>query len=227
MATRETTLPAQSTVSAATLKFGDFKPVVGTTGSTLYVLKTEANHSKSMGLLEESGLRPLKYQEVLPLLMKDEALKNSLKGKWFYLAGEGLNEDGIYTVNDKGELAKIEGEELSLEKKVRAWSGKNPLSLCVYSGNDAAYHSRRFCLVAAYDPHGDAPVVVGVPKERSEPEPSQAEALSWLVTLRKTADLTESSVAKLEETTKPDLLEPVKALIRKVRSIDIKEDKAQ
>ncbi len=51
----------------------------------------------------------------------------------------------------------------------------------------------------------------------------QARALGWLVELRNTATLTESSVAKLEETTKPELLASVKELIRKVRTIDIKE----
>ncbi len=217
----------QSEIVVLKSKFGDFKPILGAT-SILHVLETSANHSKSMELLEKAGLRPLKYQEILPLLMKDETLKNSLKGKWFYLAGKGLEEDGIYTINEKGDLAKIENDKLSIENKVRAWKGPYPLSLDVYSDNGAAGYSRRFYLGlgAPNGPLNAAPVVVGVPKERSELEPDQVkqvQAPSWLVALRKTADLTESSVAKLEETTKPDLLAPIKELIRKVRAADVKE----
>ena len=80
MATRENTLSAQTTATASTSKFGEFEPFVGATKSILYILKSEANHSKSMKLLDEAGLRPLKYQEILPLLMRDETFKNALKG---------------------------------------------------------------------------------------------------------------------------------------------------
>lgn len=164
MATKETKLAIQQTVSTIELKFGDFKPIVGTTGSTLHVLETNANHSRSMDLLDKAGLRPLEYQEILPLLMKDETLKNSLKGKWFYLAGRGLNEDGIYTIDDKGELAKIDVKELPIENKVRVWSGKNQLSFLVNSDYNTASYGGRFGLDAYAGPHVVAPIVVGKPK---------------------------------------------------------------
>jgi len=64
---------------------------------------------------------------------------------------------------------------------------------------------------------------VSLSSEQAKPSQAVAQAPNWLITLRKTADLTESSVDRLEETTKPDLLAPVKELIRKVRAIDIKE----
>jgi len=176
MATREVSITMQSTAPVPTLKYGDFNPVVGTTNTTLYVLKTEANHSNSMTLLKEAGLRPLNGKEILPLLMKDETLKDSLKGKWFYLAGEGLKEDGIYTLDAKGDLEKVGSRNLSIENKVRAFKGPHPLSLDVFSDYNAAVFGGRFFLVAYYEPHYVAPVVVGVPKER--PELSQAELAS-------------------------------------------------
>ena len=158
MVTRETPI-AQSKS-----KFGNFKPVAGTTGYTLHVLNESANHSKSMNLLDEAGLMPFERQEILPLLMKDAGLKNTLTGKWFYLAGKGLNENGIYTVDDKGELVKITDEKLSIEMRVRAWKGSNPLSLGVYSDDVAAGCGRRFDLNANGVPDFVAPVVVGKPK---------------------------------------------------------------
>jgi hypothetical protein len=157
MATRETT-------AQLTAKFGDFKPTVGTTGSTLYILEKRSNHLESMSLLDKAGLVPFERQEILPLLMKDEGLKNVLKGKWFYLVGKGLKKEGIYTVNSNGELVEIRDKELSIEMKVRAWSGPNPLSLFVLSDCDATYCGWRFYLFAYYDPSDVALVVVGKPK---------------------------------------------------------------
>ena len=69
-----------------------------------------------MDLLDKAGLRPFERQEILLLLMTDEVLKTKLKGMWFYIAGKGLKENGIYTINDNGDLVTIEGE-ISIEKK--------------------------------------------------------------------------------------------------------------
>ena len=124
----------------------------------------EANHSESMKLLSEAGLRPLSYQELLPLLMKDEQLRNTLKGKWFWIAGQGMYKRGMFTINKKGELREIAREEKpSAERKVYVWSGDQPLSFVVYSDAVAAYDGRRFNLSAGYEPLLVAPVVVGVP----------------------------------------------------------------
>lgn len=221
MATRETPIIIPTTATIPASKFGEFKPVVGTTGTILYTLKTETNHSDSMKLLEESDLRPLKYPEILSLLMRDETLKNSLKGQWFYLEGKVLDKKSeLYTIDEKEKFAERKGD-VSFERTVRVWNGTNPLSLVVFSDVNSAVCDRRFGLDASNEPHNAAPVVIGVPK--LEPELSQTKAPSWLVSLRKTADLTESSVARLEETINPKLLAPVKELIRKVRRIELKE----
>jgi hypothetical protein len=152
-------------------KYGDFNAVVGTTGATLHILNKEANHPDSMRYLEEAGLRLLKYQEILLLLMKDERLKNHLKGKSFRLEGYGLDKDDIqdpiYTIDEKGELKEIpEGVELSNENKVRVWSGTQPLSLDVIS-DVAAYFGWRFDLYAFVKSVEVEDVVVGVPKEHA------------------------------------------------------------
>lgn len=150
-----------------------FRQITGNSGAALFVLNEGANHSKSMKTLEDANLRPLKYQEALSLLMKDEVLKNALKGTWFYLSGEGMDKHGLFTVNSKGELVGLEATE-SYEKIVRVWSGPHPLSLYVHSVDDARQFGGRFDLDANYGPDDVAPVVVGVPKdwkleEKSEP----------------------------------------------------------
>lgn len=155
MATR--TEPIQSNIN----KFGDFKPISGTV-STIYVLGKGGNHPKSMKLLDDAGLMPYTKTEILSILMKDEQLKEALKGKWFYLAETGAKEAGLYTVNTDGSIAKGKGQ--SIEDTVRVWAGDNPLSLYVYSDYDASGYGGRFYLYAISDPDVVAPVVVGKPK---------------------------------------------------------------
>ena len=121
-----------------------------------------------MKLLSEAGLRPLSYQELLPLLMEDEQLRNTLKGKRFWIAGQGMNKNGIFTIDEKGELVPLlQGffkKKTSVEQKVRVFSGNQPLSFGVDSDYGAADLGRRFNLLADVVPQFVAPVVVGVPK---------------------------------------------------------------
>ena len=143
----------------------DFRQVRGATGKMLYILEKEATHQDSMKLLSEAGLRPMTYQEILPLLMEDEQLKNALKGKRFWIAGQSMKKEGVFTINEKGELRDITKEENpSAEQKVRVWSGNQPLSFVVYSDDYAAFFGGRFYLFANDGPRVVAPVVVGVPK---------------------------------------------------------------
>jgi hypothetical protein len=171
-------MPTATKDAPSKVKFGDFKQIVGTTNSTLYVLETDANYSKSMKLLDKADLRPLKYQEVLSLLMKDDKLKKSVEGKGFWLAGKGLYEGeiyplvgkgldgkGIYTINEGGDLARIENKKLSLENRVHVFGGSNPLSLEVYSYTDFGW---RFKLDAGKKPQDVEDIVVGVPKSLKE-----------------------------------------------------------
>ncbi len=141
-----------------------FRQVMGATGKTLHILEKRANHPESMKLLSEAGLRPMTYQELLLLLMEDEQLKNALKGKHFWLAGQGIEKEGVFTINEKGELREIAREErLSAERKVNVCKGNRPLSFGVYSDYVAPGIGWRFFLYADYEPQIAAPVVVGVP----------------------------------------------------------------
>jgi hypothetical protein len=142
-----------------------FKQVTGESGNSLFVLNKGANYSNSMTTLEAASLRPMKHQEALLLLTNDATLKESLKGKWFYLEGKGLNKElELYTIDAKGELVERKGE-VSVENTVRVWNGPHPLSLGVASDSDAAACGRRIALGADDGPSSVAPVVVGIAKD--------------------------------------------------------------
>jgi hypothetical protein len=145
-----------------------FKQITGNTGASIFVLNKRADQHNSMGTLKEADLVPFTYQEILPILTKDEKLKGELKGKWFYLEGSGLNkESSLYTIDEKGELVEIKGN-VSIENTVRVWNGTNPLSLDVYSDDVAALRGWRFFLLADSVPHVVAPVVVGKAKPNTQ-----------------------------------------------------------
>ena len=158
-----TTATMKESVQATATRQG-FKQITGNTGVALFVSDKGANHANSMKTLEDANLRPLARQEALPLLMRDEALKNALKGKWFYVAGVGMEKGGLFTINYMGEL--VDGaDKVSLEERVNVWKGTNPLSLVVHSDFNASLCGRRFVLRACAEPDGVAPVVVGVAKD--------------------------------------------------------------
>ncbi len=129
------------------------------------------NDAQSMKILADHSMRPLTYQEALVWLMQNPEIKEQLKGKFFYLEGVGTDKSGLYTVGGKGELKPGSGE---FEETVLVWSGKNPLSLGVCSGDRARVGGRRFDLIGDGSPDGVAPVVVGV--KLAQAEPSRAAA---------------------------------------------------
>src|SRR5271157_291244 len=130
---------------------------------SLIILKQKADHAESMAILAKKGLRPLTYQEALS---RSTELIKELEGKWFYLAGQGLNKkDKIYTFDKQGELAELAGNE-TYDEKVRVWSGDRLLSLGVLTDGGTRLDGRRFYLVAGSGPRLVAPVVVGIYDER-------------------------------------------------------------
>lgn len=135
---------------------------VGNSG--VQVSETESDYRQSMDLLERHGMKALTYQEALVILMKDEVLKNSLKDRWFWLAGSGIDREESFTIDEKGEL--VRSTEKNMEKLVRAWSGNKVPYLVVLPDEFAAYIGRRFG-IGGYDawPGDVAPVVVGVNKD--------------------------------------------------------------
>lgn len=128
---------------------------------TLFIAEQSAGHALSMELLATNGLRPLTYQEALSRSLE---LMKELKGKRFWLAGQGIHgEDEVCIFNAQSELVKSTGKE-SLDKRIRVWSSDQPLSLTVLSDADTAYYGARFTLSGNW-PLYVAQVVVGVVDE--------------------------------------------------------------
>ena len=133
--------------------------------NTPQIYEKSANHNDSIAFLKSKGMRLLSYQEALVWLDKDSEAKSKLKGRWFYLAGNGTELSGFYTFDDKGELKEGKGE---LEKNVYVCDGNNPLSLGVHTDDFARDVGRRFALYAGYVPSYVARVVVGVKTSSKE-----------------------------------------------------------
>lgn len=128
--------------------------------AAVHIFEIKANHADSMTLLQRYGLRPMTYQEAIVLIDGNPELKAQLKGKWFYLAGEGLKEGGYYTFNNEGKLTEGKGD---IEKTVYIYPGNMLLSLVVHNDEDFdRFCEMRFTLVAYAGPQEVAPVVVGV-----------------------------------------------------------------
>lgn len=163
----------------------EFKQIRGDTKSVLYVLEKNADYTDSLALLDNADLRMLRYQEILPLLMGDETLKNQLKGYWFFLEGKGFEKElETYTIDEKGELIEIKGE-ISNERIVRVWNGQNPPLLGISSADPASCNNGRFFLNAYGGPRSVTPIVVGVPKQNPHSVPNQVQVLGGAVALRK------------------------------------------
>lgn len=202
-----------------------FKQIIDSSLSAMFVLEKQANHAKSMEILAKANLVPYERQEILLLLTKDFVLKGALKGKWFYIAGKGIDNDGLFTIDEKGELVERKGN-VSVEDTVRVWKGNNPLSLGVYSGVGVALCGGRFGLYAYDGPADVAPVVVG--KAKAEPKLEQLaellakQAKEQLESLLRQTKLAEWSTVQLKGTTKPEVLEPIEEMIRIVKELEIK-----
>ena len=122
----------------------------------LFISEQGGNYAHSMEILDKNDLRMLTYQEALSHAPE---LVSELKGKWFWLAGEGIKENRLCTFDAKGELAESTGSE-TYDQKIRVWSGKLPLYLGVISG--VYRDGRRFVLGASISPEAVAYAVVGV-----------------------------------------------------------------
>ena len=130
----------------------------------IHIFRQGADHATSMKLLEEAGLRPLTYQEAFYLLAAHDGMWQALKAcvKWFWLAGRGLDKDGVFKTSSRGELIKIWGV-LSGSVIVRASGGAHPLSLGFAVGK--ALFRNAVYLGANVLPSHRAPGVVGVAKD--------------------------------------------------------------
>ncbi len=207
-------------VQSTALKQG-FEQRIGSTGNALFVLSKGGNHANSMAALESAKLRAVEKEEIMLLLMNDEKLMASLKGKWFYIAGKGLNEKlDLYTIDENGKLVERKGD-VSVEKTVRVFNGSNPLSFVVGSVDGASGYGGRFVLNASLGPGVVAPVVVGVAKNfklKLKPSAPGREAAAPKIDPKLLARA-ESSIAKLEAAEEAGALAkgitaPLKELLR-------------
>jgi hypothetical protein len=123
----------------------------------------------SMGTLSDEGLRPLTYQDALVLISKNVDLLQKVGGKWFWIAGTGLNASGYHTFDEYGNLSSLgqvrEAAQIEEpEKTVRCYPGTGNQILAVV--NDANLRVGRFHLHANQQMQAHtAPLILGVPKE--------------------------------------------------------------
>ena len=140
------------------------------TSTSIVISYQKADHTASMEILERNGLRPLTYKEALTILTEKPELKEQLKGKWFWIAGDirnindlftGSESDAYFTFDNKGNLSKGKG---NIEGTVHVWKGDDPFAFLVLAYDGASSVGRRFVFGALGRSDDVAPVVVGAPK---------------------------------------------------------------
>lgn len=145
------------------IKFEKY-PIQG--GRVLHVAKVPSDvrmdHPTTQRTLEIHGLEPVTYQIIISGIDYNKKLKEFTKGKWGWLAGQGLAIYGFKNWNANGEL--IKQTDKNPEKTVLVWPGNQPLSLYVHSDDGAAYFGARFVLGAGVRPDLAASVVFGLEK---------------------------------------------------------------
>ena len=127
------------------------------------ILDIEANHTDSMRLLKENGLRPMTYMEAINAMVHNSQLKNKLIGKCFYTNEVGTDKQGEYTIKPGGNLVK--GSTLNPENDISFTKGPNPLSVIVESMDTHHLWCSRFEVNAQRGPETYSCVVVGIPDE--------------------------------------------------------------
>ena len=128
---------------------------------TLFISKQESDCAKSMELLAANGLRLITYQEALSRF--SSIVVKELRGEWFYLAGKGIQGNGVRTFNERGELVRPTGREND-NQRVYVWSGSQQLKMGIYLDGNVPRLHRRFSIsgMSDLDPTDNiARVVVG------------------------------------------------------------------
>ncbi len=154
--------------------------------SGIYISKTDAKRTHASELLEDDGLRLMKYDEVLKEMSRRPNFRKALEGKLFHIDGAGSiagygifdGRDGMpvpdyYTFNDKAELTKGHGD---IWKTVQIYRGRHPLAFYVPMEHAVSHIGANFIIYANQTPSQVLSVVVGVKKEaRKEPEQAEEE----------------------------------------------------
>ena len=106
----------------------------------------ERDHRDSLLWLGAIGLRPLELHETLFALTHDQNLKNALKGKIFYINGQGTFLGGRYRILEDGNLLKK--KKIDPEWCISVEGGHQQLSIAVRSDERTERYGNRFELDA-------------------------------------------------------------------------------
>lgn len=142
-------------------KHNGFEAIKSTSGLTLWILKSDANHTDSKRLLGNEGLRLVYEREILPILAKEDKLRHRLEGNSMWLGGTGINKSGTFAIGKDGSMKRPSIFDSS-KHKVDIFKGDNPLMLDVYSPKKAENYRSCYALFANTDPGIRAQIVIGV-----------------------------------------------------------------
>ncbi|MDE1860878.1 MAG: hypothetical protein KGH72_04135 [Candidatus Micrarchaeota archaeon] len=132
--------------------------------ASLHVSFQKADYKHTMKMLFDHDLEPLTRSMALRFLTSDDAFRDLVEGKWFWLAGEGLEESGYYTLERRGGLVRLDEatrRKTSPEMVIDVRPGKGPISVGVAGGYTFGYYDSRFTMGADVNPSGEATAVLG------------------------------------------------------------------
>ena len=143
--------------------------------SGIYLSRTDAKRNYASEILEEDGLRMMKYDEVLKEMSRRPNFRKALEGKLFHIDGQGSmdgygifdGKDGMpvpdyYTFNDRAELKNGHGD---IWKTVQIYRGRHPLAFYVPMEHTVENIGANFIIYANQPRSQVMSVVVGVKKE--------------------------------------------------------------
>ncbi|MGA3020564.1 MAG: hypothetical protein ABSD68_01275 [Candidatus Micrarchaeales archaeon] len=191
-----------------TIKAPKFKEIRGTTLS-LFVLDLKVDDPTSMRLLDEAGLRQLEDIEILPILAKDEELREQLKGKRFRVTGQ-VKKDGLFAIHN-GKLTKGKGTDVENTVHVDL-DGGNPQLLDVLLDYDVKiYKDYRYKLLRSTPYtrsswYNGEQLILGVPKDENLQAASAVGIIEIKMTgLRKEATEINAEIVKLRKLLRKNL----------------------
>ena len=120
-----------------------------------------------MSILDRSGLEPLGFRTVLPILMKDKDFTHDMKGFSFSLRDVGIEQEDAmrakFTMDDNGVLIKLD-KKISSDETIKIFNGGKALSLYIYSDLKASDYGIRYYIFGNNEPFATNNMIVGVPK---------------------------------------------------------------
>jgi hypothetical protein len=111
----------------------EFSALIGQTGTVLQVLDTPSNYKQAQESLLDAKLKPVPYQKLIPVLLKDPILMAALEGKSMWVAHEGQWKDHQYkAVGEGGKLMDLSTNDNDITKLVHVYSYPTAIRLTVH-----------------------------------------------------------------------------------------------